>query len=341
MKLASIRHDGKTIVAAELDSDRIIDVAELERLAVESGAPAGSHGTGGEPLRDMLDVIALPPARLAALARALDRARAEPSAVSSMHKDAVGWRPPVPRPGKICAVAMNNSASNERKISAPDHPAFFLKPSSCLIGHLEPIRVRPYYGSVHPEPELAAVIGVETRDVDVDDALDAVFGYTIFDDITSNGMRAEDRFHYYAVYASKDDPEKTERVEQHLSYAGRYKGSDTFGALGPWLVTRDEIPDPDDLTVVCKAGGETIAEDSTRYYNYKVAQVISFISQFLTLEPGDVISMGTAFKPGARRKSIHHANLQYTAGPIEISIDRLGTLSNPVVVEERAIGRWR
>src|SRR5690606_37296776 len=137
------------------------------------------------------------------------------------------------------------------------------------------------------------------------------------------------------------DPEKTERGEQHLSYAARYKGSDTFGAIGSWHVTRDEIRDPDDLAVVCKAGRETIAEDSTRYYNYTVAQVVSFIRQFLQLVTGDVISMGTAFKPGARRKSIHHANLQYTPGPIEISIEGLGTLSNPVVVEERPIGRWR
>ena len=336
MKLASIRHQDTNIVAAELDAHRLIGVTELARIA------AGSAGDPAvEPLRDMLDVIALPPPRLAALAAALDKVRADPALARTLDAADVAWRPPVPRPGKICAVAMNNSASNERKISAPDHPAFFLKPASCLVGHLEPIRVRPYYGSVHPEPELAVVIGTPTRDVDFENAMGAVFGYTIFDDVTSNGMCAEDRFHYYAVYASKDDPEKTERVEQHLSYAARYKGSDTFGAIGPWLVTRDEIRDPDDLAVVCKAGGETIAEDSTRYYNYTVAQVVSFISQFLTLEPGDVISMGTAFKPGARRKSIHHANLQYTPGPIEISIEGLGTLSNPVVVEERPIGRWR
>ena len=73
--------------------------------------------------------------------------------------DDIGWRPPVPNPGKIVGVAMNNSASNERKISAPDHPAYFLKPPSCLIGHQAAIHIRPYYGSVHPEPELAVVIG--------------------------------------------------------------------------------------------------------------------------------------------------------------------------------------
>jgi 2-keto-4-pentenoate hydratase/2-oxohepta-3-ene-1,7-dioic acid hydratase in catechol pathway len=251
------------------------------------------------------------------------------------------WYPPVRTPGKICAVAMNNSASNARKISAPDHPAFFLKPASCLIGHLDPIRVRRYYGSVHPEPELAVVMGQRTRDMPAARALDALFGYTIFNDVTGNGMRAEDMFHYWAIYPKKDNPNETERVEQHLSYAARYKGTDSFGVLGPWLVTRDEIADPDDLDVHCRINGEVIAEDSTRYYNFKVAEVVSFISYFHTLNPGDVISMGTAFKPSASRKSIHHANFQTVPGPVEIAIDGLGTQQNPVVIEEQELGQWR
>ena len=194
--------------------------------------------------------------------------------------DDVDWLPPVPHPGKICCVAMNNSASNERKISAPDHPAYFLKPPSCLIGHRHPIKIRSYYGSVHPEPELAVVIGKLSKDLEAIDALDHVFGYTIFNDITGNGMRAEDMFHYWALYADSNTEGKLERREQHLSYAARYKGSDTFGSMGPTIVTTDEIANPDDLDVFCALNSETIAEDSTRYYNYKVAEVISFISQF-------------------------------------------------------------
>lgn len=251
----------------------------------------------------------------------------------------VEWLPPVPRPGKICGIAMNNSASNERKISAPDHPAFFLKPASCLVGHGQAIRVRPYYSSVHPEPELAVVIGTAMRDVDAVSALEHVFGYTIFNDVTGNGMRAEDLFRYRAVYRGSDG--ELEYREQHLSYAGRYKGSDTFGALGPWLVTRDEVPDPDNLAVECTVAGEVIARDSTRYYNYKVCELLSFISQFHTLEPGDIVSCGTAFKPEPGRKSIHHANFQEVPGPVSISIEQLGTLSNPVVIEQRQIGNWR
>jgi 2-keto-4-pentenoate hydratase/2-oxohepta-3-ene-1,7-dioic acid hydratase in catechol pathway len=251
------------------------------------------------------------------------------------------WQPPIRKPGKICGVAMNNSASNERKISAPDHPAFFLKPSSCLIGHNEAIRVRPYYGSAHPEPELAVIIGRSTRDVDAKEALASVFGYSIFNDITGNGMRAEDMFHYWALYADEQNPDKLERREQHLSYAARYKGTDTFGCMGPCITTIDEISDPDELDVSCRVNGETIAEDSTRYYNYKVAELISYISQFLTLDAGDIISCGTAFKPSKNRKSIHQANFQRVAGPVEVTISGLGTLTNSVEIEDKAMGQWR
>ena len=255
--------------------------------------------------------------------------------------NAIKWLPPVPNPGKICGVALNNSASNERKISAPDHPAFFIKPSSCLKAHNQPLNMRTYYGSMHPEPELAVIIGKIARDVDAVDAKKYVYGYSIFNDITGNGMRAEDLFHYWALYANDNNPEGLERREQHLSYAGRYKGTDSFGVLGPWLVTADEIENPDDLTVSCKVAGEIVAEDSTRFYNYKVAELVSYISQFQTLSPGDIISCGTAFKPSKGRKSIHHANFLQVGGPVEIAIEGLGVQHNPVEIEEREIGNWR
>ena len=256
-------------------------------------------------------------------------------------KSDIDWMPPLLNPGKVCGVAMNNSASNSRKIKAPDHPAFFLKPASCLIGHKQDLEIRSYYGSVHPEPELAVVIGRQCRDCLPEDAMDKVFGYSIFDDITGNGMRAEDLFHYYALYPNKDDADKIEKVEQHLSYATRYKGTDNFGILGPWIVTADEIDDPDNLNVSCSINGEAIARDNTKYYNYKVAEIISFLSKFLTLNPGDVVSMGTAFKPGSTRKSIHHANLQKVSGPIEVCIEGLGRQETPVSLVEKELGRWK
>ena len=333
MKLASVRYKGEDMVAVHLDDERLADVRTLP------GLNAARFGDAG--LTEMTVLIRAGRELLDELDAALGVLRAGNKPVQSIPLRDVTWHAPVRNPGKICGVAMNNSASNARKISAPEHPAFFLKPASCLTGHDQPIRIRPYYGSVHPEPELSVIIGSETRDIPASRALDAVFGYSIFNDITGNGMRAEDMFEYWAVYADEDNPAETVRVRQHLSYAGRYKGTDTFGCSGPWLVTKDEIENPDDLNVYCKAGGELIAEDNTRYYNYRVAEIISFISQFHTLNPGDIISCGTAFRLSATRKSIHHANLQVTGGPVEVGIDGLGTLVNPVIIEDREMSSWR
>ena len=321
MRFASFRFNGQDSYGVALADDEIVDI----------------RASAGDCPDELIDLLKMGDAGRELAAKILDDA---PEA-ATISTDDITWHPPIRLPGKICGIAMNNSASNERKISAPEHPAFFLKPASCLIGHKQAVAIRSYYGSVHPEPELAVGIGSKTRDVDASEATQHIFGYTIFDDITGNGMRSEDLFQYYALYASDDDPDKLERREQHLSYAGRYKGTDSFGVMGPWLITRDEIPDPDNLAVTCKVGGEIVAQDSTRFFNYKVAEIVSFISQFQTLHPGDVISCGTAFKPSADRKSIHHANLQKVDGPIEITIEGLGTQENPVIRKQMDIGDWR
>jgi 2,4-didehydro-3-deoxy-L-rhamnonate hydrolase len=186
------------------------------------------------------------------------------------------------------------------------------------------------------------VIGRTMRAVGPDEAMEGVFGYSIMNDVTGNAMRSEDMVHYYALYASSADPEQVERREQHLSYAARYKGTDCFGPMGPWIATADSIADPSALDVRCSVGGEVVAEDSTRYLSYDVGEVVAFISQFQTLDPGDIISMGTAFrqKPGARR-SLHLANLQTVDGPIKISITGLGVLETPVERVNSPMGRWQ
>jgi 2-keto-4-pentenoate hydratase/2-oxohepta-3-ene-1,7-dioic acid hydratase in catechol pathway len=322
MKLASFRFEGRDRVGFAVNGERqLADLAEAAAAMGRGSVPADmvalieSGEDGRKLLQDAANLVAS------------DRGR-----VRRIDASAVEWHPPVRRPAKILCIAMNNSASDSRKISAPDHPLFFLKPASSLIGHGAAIEVHGYYGSVHPEPELAVVIGKRCRYVTAGDALDAVYGYTIFNDMTGNGMRAEDRVHYYALYPSKTDPNQVERVEQHLSYAARYKGSDTFGPMGPWLVTKDEVPDPHALEVRCWHKDELIAEDSTAFYSYPVPQAIEFITRFHSLWPGDVIAMGTAFRPGAARRSLHTANVTRLGGPVRISITGLGVLENPVRV---------
>lgn len=243
----------------------------------------------------------------------------------------LNWLPPVPRPGKVICVALNNSANVDRIMSGPAHPATFNKPATSLLGHDQPIRLKKEWRRVHPEPELAVVIGTGGADIDRDDAMGHVFGYTIINDLTSPTMRAEDTFHYRAVHPKKDGTEGIEYVDTWTTYPGRYKGSDGFGPIGPWIATADEVPDPHALTVTCVHQGRVITEDSTANLTHKVADVISFISGYQTLEPGDIIAMGTALKASSSGGSaVQNINLITLGGPIEVTISGIGTLSNPV-----------
>lgn len=322
MRLASYFHGGQDRVGFEHDG-ALVDLNEA--LAV-----AGSqtrHAT-------MMALIEAGDAALDEAKSAFRHVTDNPDAVQRVSLSQVRWHPPVRKPYKICGVAMNNSASDARKISAPDHPLFFLKPASSLVGHGEPIRLKRDFGSVHPEPELAVVIGKACKDVKAEDALDYVFGYTILNDLTGNDMRAQDMVHYYALYPSKADPDVVEKREQHLSYTARYKGSDTFAPMGPYLVTRDDVVDPHALEVRCWHKEEQIADDSTAFYTYPVQQVIAFISHYHSFWPGDVISLGTAFRPSAGgKRSLHLANLTALGGPVSVEITGLGRLENPVEVK--------
>jgi 2-keto-4-pentenoate hydratase/2-oxohepta-3-ene-1,7-dioic acid hydratase in catechol pathway len=249
---------------------------------------------------------------------------------------ALTWLPPVPRPGKIICVALNNSANVDRIMSGPDKPATFNKPATSLLGHGQPIRLKKEFGRVHPEPELAVVIGTggtgaSGADIDRDDAMSHVFGYTIINDLTSPTMRAQDTFHYRAIHPRKDGSEGIEYVDTWVTYSGRYKGSDGFGPIGPWIVTADEIGDPHALTVTCVHQGRVITEDSTANLMHKVADVVSYMSGYQTLEPGDIIAMGTALKASASGgAAVQNVNLTELGGPIEVTISGIGTLSNPV-----------
>ncbi|HET9082358.1 MAG TPA: fumarylacetoacetate hydrolase family protein [Trebonia sp.] len=282
-------------------------------------------------------VVLYPGLTMAALIEDWGTARAEveravtDGAVKAVTADGLNWLPPVPRPGKVICVALNNSANADRIMSGPAHPATFNKPATSLLGHNQPIRLKKEWGRVHPEPELAVVIGTGGADIGRDDAMSHVFGYTVINDLTSPAMRAQDTFHYRAIHPRKDGTEGIEYVDTWVSYPGRYKGSDGFGPIGPWIATADEIPDPHALTVTCVHQGRVITEDSTENLTHKVADVISFMSGYQTLEPGDIIAMGTALKASSSGGgAVQNVNLTELGGPVEVTISGIGTLSNPV-----------
>ncbi|SDV49721.1 fumarylacetoacetate hydrolase family protein [Chitinasiproducens palmae] len=311
MRLGTVLHQGRPRLAVAVD----------DGLAVLPGAaPDGRDFT-------MQAVIDGWPATRPALEVACEGA--SPVAVDTLH-----WLPPLPRPGKVLCVALNNSANKDRIMRGPSHPAAFVKPASSLIGHGQPIRLREHFGRVHPEPELAVVIGRTGSDIAHEAALAHVFGYTIINDLTAPTMRGEDTFHYRAIHPKRDDPETIEYVDSWVSYPGRYKGSDSFGPMGPWIATRDAIPDPHDLAVRCVHQGRLVTEDNTANLFYKVADVIAFMSTYMTLEAGDIIAMGTALKQSNGGQAVQNVDLTRFGGPIEVSISGIGTLSNPV--ERRA-----
>ena len=308
MKLGTIEHEGApaAIVAISEDEAAILPAAYRDLDALIEASPA-------------------------------DRAAAVDAAIATgprVQISEIAWLPPVRRPGKVVCVALNNSANPDRIMRGPDTPAMFVKPSSSLIGHGRPIITKEQYGRVHPEPELVVVIGKGGADITVEDAYSHVFGYTIINDLTSPTMRDADTFHYRAIHPDPESPDGIRYVDSWVSYPARYKGSDTFGPIGPWVVTTDDIPDPHTLQITCTHNGDLVTDDNTATLRFSVAEVVSFASGYMTLEAGDVIAMGTALKKSAKGGAVQNVDLTKFGGVIEVSIEKIGTLSNPV--EQRA-----
>ena len=324
MKLASFLAEGRDRIGAATGTGQLTDLAE-------AGTAAGLPGADIAALSDMGTLIEAGAYGLSLAARALQFAGEKPAAVRHFQTSLVRWHAPVRRPSKIVCLALNNSANADRIIRGPTHPSAFIKGANALVGHGEPIIIKKVYGRCHPEPELALVVGKLAKEIAAADAYQYVFGYTIHNDITSPTMRGEDTFHYRAIQPANDDPRRIDYVDSWTTYPGRYKGSDTFSPLGPWLVTRDEIPDPHSLTVTCRHREEVVTEDSTGNLSNRIPEVLSFLSQFMTFLPGDILSLGTAVKRAAPgNRVVQNVELNKVGGPISVSIEGLGTLTNPV-----------
>jgi 2-keto-4-pentenoate hydratase/2-oxohepta-3-ene-1,7-dioic acid hydratase in catechol pathway len=211
---------------------------------------------------------------------------------------------PVPRPGKVVAIGLNyrdHAAESEQPI--PEEPILFAKFANSVIGPGEAIRIPPATQSPDYEAELGVVIGRTAREVDRTDALTYVAGYTCANDVSARDLQL--------------------RVSQWT----RGKAVDTFLPLGPWLVTADEIPDPDRLAIRCLLNGEVMQDSNTDQMIFGVAELVSFISQTMTLEPGDVISTGTPPGVGFLRDP---PRLLREGDEVTVELERIGTLTNPV-----------
>lgn len=214
--------------------------------------------------------------------------------------DAVDWLPPVV-PGKAIGLALNYADhAQELEMKTPEDPALFFKPPSSLVGHKAPVVYPAGVQYMHYEVELVAVIGRRCRSVKAKDAADYVKGYTIGNDVTVRDF-----------------------VKNFYRPPVRAKGYDTFGPLGPYIVTADELPNPGSLGLRAFVNNELRQEGNTSALLRPVDELIEFISMIMTLEENDLIWTGTP-------KGISHV---YPGDVMRLEIDGLGALENPVVAE--------
>jgi len=219
--------------------------------------------------------------------------------------DEVRRLPPVPHPPKILCVGRNYAEhAREGGAEPPPLPIFFGRFPHSLLGPGEPYVLPPVSPQVDFEGELAAVIGRRGHAIPEAEALDHVAGYTIFNDISIRDFQR--------------------RTSQWMLG----KNFDRSGPLGPALVTRDEISDPQDLQLTVDVSGERMQEAHTGIMIFSVAHLISYVSQALTLEPGDVIATGTPSGVGFARKPPRWLRAGDT---VRVSITGLGVLGTPIV----------
>ncbi|MCC5974521.1 MAG: fumarylacetoacetate hydrolase family protein [Rubellimicrobium sp.] len=210
--------------------------------------------------------------------------------------------------GKFICIGLNYADhAAESGLAVPPEPVIFMKATSAICGPNDPIIIPRTSEKTDWEVELAVIIGTKCKYVSEADALNYVAGYAVANDVSERAFQAE-------------------RAGQWT----KGKSCDNFGQLGPWLVTRDEVADPQNLSMWLTVNGETMQNGSTKTMVYGVAHVVSYLSQFMTLHPGDVISTGTPPGVGLGMKPPRYLK----AGEVvELGIEGLGQQRQDVVAD--------
>jgi 2-keto-4-pentenoate hydratase/2-oxohepta-3-ene-1,7-dioic acid hydratase in catechol pathway len=211
---------------------------------------------------------------------------------------------PIELPSKIVCVGLNyRDHAEEQGVPLPEAPLLFAKWQNTLIGPGEPIVIPPIVTKCDYEAELGVVIGTRVRDASAENALEAVAGYLCLNDVSARDLQFAD------------------------AQWTRGKSPDTFCPVGPRLVPRDEVPDVQNLAIRAVLNGETMQESSTSNMVFGVADVIAYITQVITLEPGDLIATGTPAGVGVFREP---PVFMQPGDEITVEIEGLGSLTNPV-----------
>jgi acylpyruvate hydrolase len=260
-------------------------------IALDAGVPAGAD--------DITTFLAL--SQGGAKAAASKGERIDPATAR--------WLMPIGRPGKVICLGLNYAAhAAEGGNATPEYPAFFMRGTSSLIAHGAPL-VRPRASDkLDFEAELAVVIGQRARHLTMDNALDVVAGYSCFNDGSLRDYQ---------------------RKSTQWTIGKNFDGT---GPFGPWLVPASELPaGAKGLHIESRLNGQVMQSDNTSNMIVSTAYALTLLSEVLTLEPGDVIAMGTPSGVGYARKP---PVFMKAGDTIEIEIEGIGVLSNPIVEEQ-------
>ncbi len=234
---------------------------------------------------------------------------------------------PVPRPGKIVAAIVNTRGMLGGEDVRLTRPRLDMKASSTVIGPGE--RILAPRSGIRPEVELAAVVGAKLARATPQQARDSIAGYTILNDVTAPSDSREDAYEAY-----RRDP-RTGKLEKRALRGPlfRSKNHDTFCPLGPWIVTADETKEMTRRRMTTKFDGILVQDGSTAEYIFTPEQIASYVSGFLTLEPGDIVSCGSVGWVAEALGGLDPT--EYTLpsrdGTLELEIDGVGVLRNPIV----------
>ena len=213
---------------------------------------------------------------------------------------------PIPNPNKIICLAFNYvDHAKEQGLQAPEDPALVIKPRTALNSTNSDIVCPDFVTQLDYEIELALIIGKNCKNISVDDAFDAIFGYMVFNDVSARDIQFKDK------------------------QFTRGKSFDSFAPCGPWITTKDEINDPQNLKMTTKINGELRQNSSSNNMFIKIPEIVSKISKVMTLEKGDIISTGT---PAGVMLNKPNAVFLKNGDKVEMEIENLGILNNTIKI---------
>ena len=214
---------------------------------------------------------------------------------------------PMPNPPKIICLAFNYyDHAKDAGLTPNDEPVIFMKPRTTLNSPYSDIVCPSFVKRLDYEAEIAAIIGKDTKKASIGQSVDSIFGYMILHDVSARDIQFKDK------------------------QFTRGKSIDTFAPCGPWITTKDEISDPQNLEIITKVNGELRQKSSSVNMVIPVKKIISSLSSIMTIEEGDIISTGT---PAGVAMSMKEPKYLKDGDVVEISIENLGTIRNRVVFQ--------